>query len=679
QAAVDAGTFTSGYEHFVLFGAAEGRASGGSETPTSGETFTLTNSAITGNFDNIEGTSGNDVFDAGPGFLETGDNLNGAAGTDVLNARLTDGQTTAPTISSIENIFVRVDGADNGGAGATTATFSMADVSGAEQVWADRVTSADTNATNTFAVSGTGLTTDVTVGIKGGATAAANRADATFTFSGVTGTADEATLALDGASINDVNIAGIETLNVATQGDASLIDGTLNAAAASNIVFTGDANATIDATDFANTGYAVDASALTGDLNITLEDQTSGNTSFTGGAGDDRVSLAAGLDANDTIDGGEGTNTVNVTVATDLTAATGAKLSNFQVFDAAGAAAGTYDMDHIDGGGSASTIEALSVSADLGGATVIDNLAAGADVTIGATTTAALTVNQKDAGAAGSNDDVLNYELTGAANITAASLVAANVETVNITSTATTGATTGHTITATTFANAETVAFSGDEQLTVTTLGAVSATKIDASAMSDSFIMTNASDAATILLLEGGAADDTLIVDENVQLANSVIQGNGGADSISITDGGGNTINTIVKYAAQADSTGSSFDNITGFVNAAQDAGAGDADTIDLSAFGFSGAQASVLSVDGIVTVDNVSNSFTISSANAANFFNDAGVDRAVGYASDGTDSFLFVDANKDGDWSADTDMAIQLTGVDADTNAFANGDFTFA
>ena len=648
---------------------AKGEVEGGT-----GQTFTLTASGTTGSFDNLTGTAGNDTFNSGPGFLETGDNLNGAAGTDVLNARLTDGQTTAPTVSNVENIFVRVDGADNAGAGATSATFSMTDVSGAEQVWADRITSADANATNGLVVSGAGLTTDVTVGVKGGAAAAANRADATFTFAGVAGTADEATLALDGASVNNVSVANIETLNVATQGNASRIDGSLNAAAASSIVFTGAANATIDATDFANTGYAVDASAFTGGLNITLEDQASGNTSFTGGTGDDRVSLGGGLDTNDTIDGGEGRNTINVTAAADLTAATGAKLSNFQVFDAAGAT-GTFDMDFIDGGASASTIDALNVSAALGGGVQIDNLANGADVTIGATTGAALTVNQKGADVAGSNDDVLNYELTGSANITAASLVAANIETVNITSTATVGSTTGHEITATTFANAETVAFSGDEQLTVGTLGAVAATKIDASAMTDKFIMTNASTSAETVLIEGGSAADTLRLDANVQGDDSTIQGNGGADTIVITNSDGNdNQNVIVKYSAQSDSTGADYDNITGFNTAGQATNGTRADTIDLTEFGITGAAQQVFTTTK-ATVDAANDAFSITAADAAGFFDNAGTDRGVAFATAGGDGVAFVDVDGDGNWNAESDMAIYLQGV----TDLATADVAFA
>lgn len=623
---------------------AKGEVEGGT-----GQTFTLTNSATTGAFDNLTGTAGNDTFNSGPGFLETGDNLDGAAGTDVLNARLTSGQTTAPTVTNVENLFVRSDLAAD-------TTFDMTDVSGAAQVWADRVTDTDGGLDDGLIVQGAGLTTDVTVGVKGGASVAANRADVDFNFAGVTGTADEATLALDAASVDDVNIAGIETLNVATQGNASRIDGSLNAAAASSIVFTGAANATIDATDFANTGYAVDASAFTGNLNISLEDQASGNTSFTGGAGDDRVSLGNGLDANDTINGGEGRNTINVTVDTDLTATTGAKLSNFQVFDAAGAAAGTYNMDFIKGAGSASTIDAVTVSADLAGATIISNLADSAGVTVGATTTAALTINQKGAGDAGSVNDALSFELAGSANITANSLVAADVETVNIASTATAGSTTGHTITAATFNAAKTVTFSGDEQLTVTNLAAASAASIDASAMTDKFVMGNAFTGGGVQLVQGGSADDTLISNA---VAGSTIQGNGGADTITL-DGGGGATSEIVKYVAASDSTLSAFDKISNFVTAE--------DKIDITAFSFASSQAVALSKGALTAVNP-------GEAASANFFDDSGVDRGVVFGTNGGNTYAYVDANKDGNFSAADDMVIEFTGI---VNVAA-GDFTFA
>jgi hypothetical protein len=639
----------------------------------------LTASATTGGFDNITGAAGNDTISGGPGFLETGDVIDGAGGTDVMNARLTSGQTTAPTISNVENLFIRSDLAAD-------TTFSMTDVSGAAQVWADRVTDTDGGLDDGLIVSGAGLTTAVTVGVKGGTSTAANRADIDFNFSGVSGTSDTATLALDGAAVDDVNIAGIETLNVATQGDgSSRIDGTLAAAAASSIVFTGAANATIDATDFDDAdGYTVNASAFTGKLSITLEDQAATKTSsFVGGSGDDNVSLGNGLDTRDDIDGGAGTDSINVTAAADLTAVTGALLKNFEVFDAAGAT-GTFDMDFIDGGASSSTIKNAEVTANLGGGVVIDDLVDTGGVTINATTTAALTVNQAGAEAAGSNSDTMTYTLTSpgtTGDLTVASLTTPDVETINIVSNATAGQTTGHTITDMTFAGATTLKFTGDEQLTVNGMtGSTAVTKIDASGMTDSLIIGAAADMVMtgVVLVLGGSAGDTLFIEENVQAATSVVQGNGGADTITIADAGANNEVQVIKIAAQSDTTASAYDEIIGF-EAASNAGT-DQDLFHISAFGFTGAQAGVVAATAKVTMTGTqaagNESFTISATNAANFFDDSGVDRGVAFADSGTDTWVFFDVDKNGNWDAATDSVLIVGAVTGD--AFAAADFTF-
>ena len=559
------------------------------------------------------------------------------------------------------------------GVGNVNTTVSLANATGVTEVWADRVTDSDGGTDD--GVGFAGVSKAVQLGIVSGDTTVAglNRANVTFTLNDVTGTADAASLVLDSASVNNVVIGDVETLNIKGQTTSSRIDGTLTATAATNLVFTGDKDIRIDATDIdAANSYTVDASAFTGKLNITLEDQAPGKkTTVTGGTGDDKIYLGTGLDVNDSINGGAGTNTIGFTQAADLTATTGALLKNFQIFDANGAA-GAFDMDMITGGGTASTITGLSVSGTLGGGgATINNLAAGAAVTIGASTgAAALTVNVKGAADAGSNSDTLSYQLTSStADITVASLVAANVETINIESKATSGITTGHTIAASTFANATTINFTGDEQLTFTAVGAVAATKIDASAMTDKFVMTNASTAATTLLLKGGSAADTLRVDDAVQKAGTTIIGNGGADTISIATGG---VQTNLKYLAQSDSTAGAFDHVTGFVTTE--------DKLDVSAFAFTGAAKLVFDATAKVsfTGTGATGQFAITDANAAGFFTNTGANRGVAIADNGTDTFVLIDVNHDGNWNASTDSVVQLLGVTGGA-APVTGDITWA
>jgi methionine-rich copper-binding protein CopC len=642
---------------------------------TPGQTFTLTISMVTGSFDNLTGTAGNDTFVAGNATLETSDVINGGNGTDKLEATSTVAATVSPTLTSVEHIYARTFG-NHGG----TYELNLANATGVTQAWAWNIE--DTGGNGDDKLKFSGLSKSVTAGIKGGATTNANRANVEWAFNDVTGSSDSATLVLDGANVRDVTIGGVETLNIQATGANSTIGNELKVGAATKLVITGDKNLTIAGLDVADAANEIDASAFTGNLRVKLENQAV-NVTFKGGSGNDRVDMNGTLAAGDNIDGGAGTNTIaGITAAAQLTAATGQLLKNFQVFDAAGAGAGNYNMDHIKGSGTTSTINSVVVSAALGGNVTIDNLAKGANVTINASTGVGnnLTINQKGAGDAGSNADTLTFELvapaSGGADITVANLTAADIETVTIKSTETAGVTTGHTLTAGTFANAQTVKFEGNEQLTVTNLTVAAATAIDASAMTDKFIMTNAfATPNAAVLIKGGSKDDTLRINENTSGTGSVIIGGGGKDTIHILDTGANNKQVIIKYTAASESSGSAWDNINGFV-----AGNGaDGDDIDLSFLGFTGAKASQFNNSAKVTLsgNGAAMTFSISAANAAGFFNDAGTFRGVAIATDGTDTFVFVDANNDGNWSAADDMAILLVGVNG--GAIVNGDFIFA
>jgi methionine-rich copper-binding protein CopC len=652
---------------------------------TPGSTFTLSNSTITGLFDNIAGTAGDDTIIGGPGATQTGDVLNGGAGIDRLNTQQGGGAavTISPTLALVERVFLNE--ATFGAIGANT-TFSLINATGVTEVWADRVTDADGGKND--GVVFTNFSKAVQLGVLSGDTGllGANRADVTFTLSDLAGTADAVSLVLEAASVNDITInavggvGGAETVTVTGRTASSRADGTLLINAATKVVFSGDQGIRIDGlldVD-ATKDYVVDASTLTGALRITLEDQVAGKTTnVKGGSGNDIFFLTTGLDTADALDGGAGTNAIGFTTAADLTAATGANLKNFQVFEASGATAGTYDMDLITGGGLASTITSVSLRGALTGNTVINNLVDTGGVTLGASTGAfSLTINQKGAADAGSNADTLTFNIAGVlGNATINSLIAANIETVTIASNETPGFSTGHTVTATTFANATTVKFTGNEQLTVTALGATLASSIDASAMTDSFILT-AADAATVLLLKGGSANDTLTLSDTVQLAGTTVQGNGGSDAINLdTDNTTTTVSFNVKLAAQADSTAAAFDKVTNFVNFAAEGVNGD--NVDVSAFAFAVAAQDVTTATAKVTISGAAAaaSFSITDANATGFFATAAVNKGVAFAVSATDTFVFVDVNKDGNWSAAADSVLELIGT---TTALVAGDFVF-
>lgn len=446
------------------------------------------------------------------------------------------------------------------------------------EAWADRVEDtggAGNNTTLTIA----GISKAVTMGVVGApasSAAAGARGNATFTLTDVAGSADTATLALDSARANNVTIAGVETLNVKGVTGASVVSGQLIAQQANKLVFSGDQNITIASTDldqaFAS-GLSVDASAMTGNLNIALTEAA--KQTFVGGSGNDTVQLRNTLTANDSIDGGTGSNTVGISTSASLTQQTGAVLKNFQSVDIVAGTTGNYDMDFITGGGSATTVTSgIKVSGALtDGATVtIDNLAVGAGLSFsGSADNAAsgaletIVINQKGAATAGRTTDTFDISIapTGTTgNINAANITVANVETINVASNENAGYSAGHTIQNLTTTGATTLKLTGAEQLTVTAATLAGGNvKIDASAMTDSFIMGAAFGGGATQLITGGSANDTLIANT---VANTVVQGNGGADNITLGAGG---VAQTVKYAAVTDSQAGvgKFDFVSGF------------------------------------------------------------------------------------------------------------------
>ncbi|WP_158873983.1 DUF4214 domain-containing protein [Antarcticirhabdus aurantiaca] len=261
-----------------------GPLGGAGGVPTNpGQTFTLTN-----NIDNVVGTAGNDSVVASSTTLNAGDNINGGAGTDKLSLFIDGTAIPAVTVSNVEQIFVQNTGAQSINAN----TFT-----GAQQFWAQ---SSSEN------ISFTGLAVAQTGGIKGTIAAGKN---VEFAYNNVGGTADAATLALDGASVtgaSTVTINGIETLNVA--GSGSIVGLTDTSLKTLNVAANGATSITTAATTTATT---INASASTAGVTINTAAQGASDQTFTGGAGNDKF-IVANVTAADKFDGGAGTDTLSV-------------------------------------------------------------------------------------------------------------------------------------------------------------------------------------------------------------------------------------------------------------------------------------------------------------------------------------------------------------------------------
>jgi hypothetical protein len=308
----------------------------------------------------------------------------------------------------------------------------------------------------------------------------------------------------------------------------------------------------------------VDASAQTGGSTKVLLGGV--GTSFTGGAGNDVVAVdALVFNAAGKLDGGTGINTVRVSDAAALTAATAANMTNFQVLRLADDNDGgndTFNTSLITG------IVAVEIDAMAGGDFVtVNNLNAtrASAVTIRGSqangpvfgVTGATTVGQLDVLGISINDG-----LTAKNTITVADVTAAGVETVNVNNTdnLTLSAITG--LTALTNMNVTGV---GNFSLTTGALALNVNTQINASGATGTVTIDASAATANGAALVGsltkvntitGTAQADVVSGGS---ANDTFKAGNGVDTVNISQGGDDTINIEGIIAA------GNRDNVTGF------------------------------------------------------------------------------------------------------------------
>jgi hypothetical protein len=400
-------------------------------TPTA-ETYLLTVSGTSGSGDNISGGAGDDTIIAlTTGSFEAGDVLDGGAGSDTLQIGLgtltTASTTTGAYVSNVENI--RVTYTHDGGA-TDAVTLNVDGFEGVEKVTLYHTTNTGSTKDSVFTVSGNNMSTDVDIEIVGGDTGADNSSvDVTATYNSVTGTADSSNLIVNGAGVNNVTIAGIETINMsALTGDSHIATtaarpagtssiNTLTATSMKTLNLTGAGNVTIGAMDHAAT-FTMDASAATGNITVTPEASTV--TSITTGSGNDKIVLGASYATNDTIAGGAGTDTLSLTVAVADPTVAQANVTGIEVIEITDA----LSNDEVDVAKFGS-ITRLELEADGSGATaagVVTGLASGATLLLGTAVddlggTNALDVNLSDAAGAGDSLTIDINNTTNASNL----------------------------------------------------------------------------------------------------------------------------------------------------------------------------------------------------------------------------------------------------------------------
>lgn len=294
---------------------------------------------------------------------------------------------------------------------------------------------------------------------------------------------------------------------------------------------------------------AVDATANTGGVAVDLSNAE--NAVFSGGAGDDTLTVTGSkvahtLGAGDdtvvvgdaafadlakgfSVDGGEGTDTLQMSATLAGGFKTADVATNFEILQLDGGT-GTVDMDNFG------DIDHVAV-AGMGGTLTLNNMDNGGLLEYVAAPGNDVMVNVK--GADTGKTDVLNVTIADDEEVTAGTLTVANVETINITADDTDlgedDAPVQHSMTLTAAA-ATTVNVSGDAELDLTLTGSDVITKIDASGNTGGLTvdLTQIDVAGAVsVTLTGSSADDGITMG-----IGNVITGGEGKDTFTATAAG---------------------------------------------------------------------------------------------------------------------------------------------
>lgn len=629
--------------------------------------------------DNLTGTAGDDVFKAlvsqnnagtAVNTLENIDKLDGGAGSkDTLTATL-DGAGAAPLISNIENAFVRF---------ASAQTLDLSNATGVQAITVNSSTAAGT-------VAGVGEAASLSVRSQTqNATFTGNEATdlnlnlAAFGEDGTPNTValDDVVTTLNLATNNAFATIGgltsVETLNVEATGSSQVTQGSGGVTTAATITGSGSVELltpftvleTLTATENSGgvtatvNGAAVTVDGGSGNDDITYTAALAADAAVNLGAGDDSLTIGAAATAGATADAGEGIDTLGVTDGTFLNADAADVYANFETLEVGGGT-GAYDMENLPG------LTAATIGAALAGNVDITNAVADATITVNAEESTDLVLGNDLtyalADAAGTADAAsLTLNALDGNDDTAAdglvfvdSFLANDIETFNIVSNISEADAEAdpvdyfNTITALEGDAVETINVSGTAGLEITGLTAAALNKIDASTLTGA--LTVDASAADGVEFIGGAGNDNFTGTDG----GDTITGNAGADLITL---GTNSVDTLILNAAtdsQLNATVDGHDIITGFGTGAQ------LDVIDVGLAGFTGQQASALANKGALPASALDGS-TLS---VTDFFASGGQDRGVAIGTNGGDTFVFVDANKDGNFVATDDVVLQLDGV---------------
>lgn len=620
-AAVRAGTFVDGYEHYLLFGQFEGRVA----LNTSGTSLVganKSNLALTPNVETVTGGPGSDTLDANAFFtanggyvntLNTGDNIDLGAGSDVVNLQLvvpapvTGGgiptySVTPTSFKGVEALNVQVLNPNSGTLGGATLNLTNGDAN----LTAITVQNDGGNFTQITNAQGKIGTVNLLNTLGFVSIGVANAA--------LSGTSDSVQVNLNGVTGGGLTIGatsatnGYETVTIASGGSVTNVLNTFGVTGIATLNINGSAGLTLTST--ATTLATVDASAATGVLNLNINPLAGGNDraqSIKLGSGNDVLNMGGSFNSADVVDGGAGSDILLITNAAAVAATGAQQVTNVETIGLTDGLNGTVAVSNFAATG-------FQYGATQTGAGVL-NYASGTDAlsfqNFGGGGNA-LTVNIVGT----STTDVLNITAGatgGSLNFGAGAVTLNGADTVNIATAGNAAATFGGAFTLTpTVAAVETLKIVGGTSITFN--GVVTADVIDASGLTGTAALAlTAGTAANAISVTGSGGNDVLITGTagdtiTAGAGNDIVDGRGGADNL--TGGAGNdtfvfrTLGESRGTVTAADTNSALVDKITDF--AGNGAAAGDFVQLGLNFFAnvaFTGAtKAAVTAVPSIDT-----------------------------------------------------------------------------
>lgn len=551
-------------EHYLTYaGTGEGEVAAGSTYPVSGDEQVVVPSGETIVIDELDstiaytGSAGDDKFylkNNNTG-LHAYNTLDGGEGNDTL---ILDGKDLGgATIRNIENLVV------NGGTGAdydmslfaTSFTLNggraqLTNVAGQKLVTDNAMnltvemaagqasvdlTSLNRDSVQTVVLQGDSLSSVKLAVDEGAHEVNFSNSDAKVTDLAITATVSEAE-----NDVAEVNAEALDELANVTVAGAGAVELT---------VADGDKLKAVNAAE--NTGGVTvdlseaDNAAFTGGAGADKLTVEGSKVAHTLGAGDDTVVVSdaafADLAKGFSVDGGEGTDTLQMSATLAGEFKTADVATNFEILQLVGGN-GTVDLDNFG------DIDHVAVGA-LDAPLTLNNMGNGGLLEYVAAPSQNVTVSVK--GADTGKTDVLNVTIADDEEVTAGTLTVANVETINITADNTDLGEDGpveHTMTLTADA-ATAVNISGDAELSLTLTGSNKITKIDASSNTGGLTvnLANINNAANAFVtLTGSSADDTITMG-----IGNVITGGEGKDAFTATQATG--ANATVSYSTIMD------------------------------------------------------------------------------------------------------------------------------